>query len=61
MRSQIHQMTPLLPEGVDVLQDIALEVLQRHHMLTCMLAHFFLWHMRIRLGEKSTIYYAVAA
>ena len=33
----------------------------RHHMLTCMLAHFFLWHMRIRLGEKSTSCYAVAA
>ena len=33
----------------------------RHHMLTSMLAHFFLWHMRIRLGEKSTSYYAVAA
>jgi SRSO17 transposase len=33
----------------------------RHHMLTCMLAHFFLWHMRIRLGGKSTSYYAVAA
>ena len=32
-----------------------------HHMLTCMLAHFFLWHMRIRLGEKSTCCYAVAA
>ena len=32
-----------------------------HHMLTCMLAHFFLWHMRIRLGGKSTSYYAVAA
>jgi SRSO17 transposase len=32
-----------------------------HHMLTCMLAHFFLWHIRIRLGEKSTSYYAVAA
>jgi len=30
----------------------------RHHMLTCMLAHFFLWHMRIRLGGKSTSYYA---
>jgi hypothetical protein len=25
-----------------------------HHMLVCMLAHFFLWHMKIRLGEKST-------
>ena len=24
----------------------------RHHMLTCMLAHFFLWHMRIRLRGK---------
>src|SRR5216683_166645 len=24
-----------------------------HHMLTCMLAHFFLWHVKIRLGEKS--------
>lgn len=33
----------------------------RHHMLTTMLAHFFLWHMRIRLGEKSTGHYTVAA
>ena len=33
----------------------------RHHMLTTMLAHFFLWHMRIRLGEKSASHYAVAA
>jgi SRSO17 transposase len=32
-----------------------------HHMITCMLAHFFLWHMRIRLGEKSTSYYTIAA
>ena len=32
-----------------------------HHMITCMLAHFFLWHMRIRLGKKSTSYYAIAA
>lgn len=32
-----------------------------HHMLTCMLAHFFLWHLRIRLGGKSTVYYAVPA
>jgi SRSO17 transposase len=24
-----------------------------HHMLTCMLAHFFLWHMTIRLGKKA--------
>ncbi|MCX5829263.1 MAG: IS701 family transposase, partial [Deltaproteobacteria bacterium] len=33
----------------------------RHHMITCMLAHFFLWHMRIRLGEKSTSHYSIAA
>jgi len=33
----------------------------KHHMITCMLAHFFLWHLKIRLGEKSTIYYFVAA
>jgi SRSO17 transposase len=32
-----------------------------HHILTCMLAHFFLWHLKIRLGKKSTIYYGVAA
>ncbi len=32
-----------------------------HHLLTCMLAHFFLWHLKIRLGKKSTIYYAIAA
>jgi len=32
-----------------------------HHMLTCMLAHFFLWHLKIRLGKKSTVHYAVAA
>ena len=32
-----------------------------HHILTCMLAHFFLWHLKIRLGEKSTVYYSVAA
>jgi SRSO17 transposase len=25
-----------------------------HHMLTTMLAHFFLWHLKIRLGEKSS-------
>jgi SRSO17 transposase len=24
-----------------------------HHMLSCMLAHFFLWRLQIRLGEKS--------
>jgi SRSO17 transposase len=33
----------------------------QHHMLTCMLAHFFLWHLKIRMGKKSTIYYAIAA
>ena len=32
-----------------------------HHILTCMLAHFFLWHLKIRMGKKSTLYYAVAA
>lgn len=32
-----------------------------HHILTCMLAHFFLWHLKIRLGKKSTSYYSVAA
>jgi SRSO17 transposase len=25
-----------------------------HHMLMTMLAHFFLWHLKIRLGEKSS-------
>src|SRR5262249_38286868 len=25
-----------------------------HHMLTTMLAHFFLWHLKLRLGEKSS-------
>lgn len=33
----------------------------RHHMLASILAHFFLWHMRIRLGEKSTLAYDIAA
>ena len=32
-----------------------------HHMLITMLAHFFLWHLKIRLGKKSTVYYAFAA
>ncbi len=32
-----------------------------HHILTCMMAHFFLWHLKIRMGKKSTIYYSVAA
>jgi len=24
-----------------------------HHILTCMLADFFLWHLKIRLGKKA--------
>jgi SRSO17 transposase len=32
-----------------------------HHMMTCMLAHFFLWHIKLRLGEKSASHYSVAA
>lgn len=32
-----------------------------HHMLIGMLAHFFLWHLKIRLGKKSTCHYAIAA
>ena len=28
-------------------------------MLTCILAHYFLWHLKIRLG-KSTVNYALA-
>jgi hypothetical protein len=32
-----------------------------HHMLTCMLAHFFLWYLKIHLGEKSTRAHGVAA
>lgn len=30
-----------------------------HHMLVCMLAHFFLRHLMLRLGEKSAAHYAV--
>jgi SRSO17 transposase len=32
-----------------------------HHILTCMLGHYFLWHLKIRLGKKSTSYYTLAA
>jgi SRSO17 transposase len=32
-----------------------------HHMLTCMVAHFFLWHLKIRLGKKSPRTYGIAA
>jgi SRSO17 transposase len=31
-----------------------------HHMLTCMLAHFFLWHLQSRLEKKSTSAYGFA-
>ncbi|MFH1116370.1 MAG: hypothetical protein V1792_20850 [Pseudomonadota bacterium] len=33
----------------------------QHHMITCILAHFFLWHLKIRMGKKSTVHYSVAA
>lgn len=29
------------------------------HMLICMLAHFFLWHMQIRRGQRSCSHYSV--
>jgi len=32
-----------------------------HHIITCMLAHFFLWHLKIRIGKKSAVHYSVAA
>jgi SRSO17 transposase len=32
-----------------------------HHMLTTMLAHFFLWHLQIRLGKKSACTYSLAS
>jgi SRSO17 transposase len=32
-----------------------------HHMMTCMLAHFFLWHIKLRLGKKSASHYSIAA
>jgi SRSO17 transposase len=31
-----------------------------HHMLTCMLAHFFLWHVKMRMGGKSPSAHGVA-
>ncbi len=31
-----------------------------HHMLICMLGHFFLWHIKIKLGKKSTSYYDIS-
>ena len=33
----------------------------QHHMLLTMLAHFFLWHLKGRLGEKSASADRVAA
>jgi len=33
----------------------------QHHILTSMLAHYFLWHMKVKLGKKSTCYYSLAA
>jgi SRSO17 transposase len=33
----------------------------KHHILASMLAHFFLWHLKIRLGGESTCHYFVAA
>src|SRR5438128_400853 len=32
-----------------------------HHMLTTMLAHFLLWHLKLRVGKKSPSPYRVAA
>jgi SRSO17 transposase len=32
-----------------------------HHILTSILAHFFLWHLKVRLGKKSTCAYRLAA
>jgi SRSO17 transposase len=31
-----------------------------HHMITSMLAHFFLWHTKIRLGKKNTSSYSIS-
>ena len=31
-----------------------------HHILTSMLAHYFLWHTKVRLEKKSTCYYSFA-
>ena len=30
-----------------------------HHMLLCMIAHFFLWHLKLRLGKKSASAYRI--
>jgi SRSO17 transposase len=31
-----------------------------HHMLTTMLAHFFLWHLKLHMGKKSSCTHSVA-
>jgi hypothetical protein len=32
-----------------------------HHLLSTMFAHFFLWHLQIRLGKKSAGHYGIPA
>jgi len=32
-----------------------------HHILISILAHFFLWHLKLRLGKKSGLPHRVAA
>ena len=32
-----------------------------HHIITCILGHFFLWHLKIRLGKKSAFHYTISA
>jgi SRSO17 transposase len=32
-----------------------------HHIITCILGHFFLWHLKIRLGKKSAFHYAISS
>jgi len=32
-----------------------------HDILISILAHFFLWYMKLRLGEKSNSHYSVGA
>ncbi|KPA18875.1 DDE endonuclease [Candidatus Magnetomorum sp. HK-1] len=31
-----------------------------HHIMICMLGHYFLWHLKIKLEKKSTIYYFIS-
>jgi hypothetical protein len=28
---------------------------RHHHILTCMLGHYVLWHLKIRLGKKASV------